>query len=479
MHQRWLPNNFRLHDGLVLGRLLSSNCDWQIYRTGKSISALIARSCLVERWVDLNLVADTAFTAFTFGKQRFQSLVSGHEQRLEAVYGASSPNTKEEGMAFALSVRETRKIDQSIPLHDAIYVERLSRLLPSWTVSQAVSDEQILGRWLTGGVTISATSLRHLSNLLGWLKKQDIVDLVEAAGFFVPNTSSAVRSIPNPGINIISSQQEKNNQHTDSSPLEESPRFRLPGRPSLEHFFTDHIIDIIQNPDRYAALGINFPTAFVLHGPPGCGKTFAVTRLAEYLDWPIFHIDSNSVGSPFIHETSKKIGQIFDQASDSSPSIIIIDEMEAYLSDRLSHGTTATYHVEEVSEFLRRIPEATLCNVLVIGMTNRIEMIDSAVLRRGRFDKIIEVSEPCHDDLLETIRYLLSTMPIEKDLDLHQVVKPLQGRPLSDSAFVVREAARLAARAKKNVLDTDSLVQALQCLPPSISRKQPIGFTQE
>jgi SpoVK/Ycf46/Vps4 family AAA+-type ATPase len=101
-------------------------------------------------------------------------------------------------------------------------------------------------------------------------------------------------------------------------------------------------------------MGIDFPSAIVLHGPPGCGKTFAVERLVEFLDWPSFSIDSNSVGSPYIHQTSKKVSEVFEKAIDSAPSIVVIDEMESFLSERRSDNISGLHHVEEVAEFLKR-----------------------------------------------------------------------------------------------------------------------------
>lgn len=167
--------------------------------------------------------------------------------------------------------------------------------------------------------------------------------------------------------------------------------FNLPGREALEDFFNEHVVDIIFNPERYRTMGIDFPSAIILHGPPGCGKTFAVDRLVEFIGWPSYAIDSNSVGSPYIHETSKKISEVFDKALDNAPSVVVIDEMEAFLTDRRSGSSSGLHHVEEVAEFLRRIPEAISNRVLVIGMTNMIDMIDPAILRRGRFDHVIEV----------------------------------------------------------------------------------------
>ena len=113
-------------------------------------------------------------------------------QRLEEFDGVVDDPKLEQ--ARSVCVRETRKIVAEVPLHDAKYVERYSRLLPTWTVSEGSTDEEIVGRWLTGGVTIPATSFRRLSSLLGWLGKQDVADLVEAAGFSVPHGSGIART---------------------------------------------------------------------------------------------------------------------------------------------------------------------------------------------------------------------------------------------------------------------------------------------
>ncbi len=483
-NERWFPAKHHLPDGSNLGRLLSSGPDWQIYRLDKDNSILVARHSLADRWVESKLVPDTVLDSFTFGKEEYRAITSGSGQRLEPVAESGSPDTKADGLAFVLSMRETRKIDAEVPLHDAIYLERYSRLLPTWTVSEGSTDEEILGRWLTGGVAIPATSFRRLSSLLGWLGKQEVADLVEAAGFSAPRDSDITRTRREPEEQGPQSERAKvatSQPASDKEPSAAIPsrQFHLSGRPVLEAFFNEHVIDIIENAERYKALGIEFPTAVVLHGPPGCGKTFAVERLVEYLDWPIFYIDSNSVGSPYIHETSRKVGEVFDKAMDAAPSMIVIDEMESYLSDRQIHESTGSHHVEEVAEFLRRIPEANKRHVLVIGMTNRLEMIDSAILRRGRFDHIIEVGMPSAAEVSDVVESLLAKVPVEGEIDTDEVVKSLTGRALSDTAFVVREAARLAARAGKSALDGESLRQALGILPPAEPKKRPIGFIQD
>jgi SpoVK/Ycf46/Vps4 family AAA+-type ATPase len=246
--------------------------------------------------------------------------------------------------------------------------------------------------------------------------------------------------------------------------------FRLPGRPELETFFNEHIVDIVRNRDRYKALGIDFPSAVVLHGPPGCGKTFAVERLVDFLGWPSLQIEASSVASPYIHETSRKVSEMFDKAMKSAPSVLVIDEMDAFLADRqLGSGH---HRVEEVAEFLRRIPEAARNEVLVVAMTNRLDMIDPAVLRRGRFDHVIRVDYASAAEVEALLDRLLSDIPKSRDVETAPLAKVLAGRPLSDVAFVIREAARLSARQGKAQLDRENLLAAMESAP---ARHQEVG----
>jgi cell division protease FtsH len=157
----------------------------------------------------------------------------------------------------------------------------------------------------------------------------------------------------------------------------------------------------------------------------------------------------------------------------------VIDEMESFLSDREQGGGAGGHRVEEVAEFLRRIPEAVKGGVLIIGMTNRIEMIDPAILRRGRFDHVISVAMPTEDEVRALLESLVAKLPTAPGLQLGPVASRLAGRPLSDAAFVVREAGRLAARAGKGHVDQDALDRAIATAPirdPADAPRPRIGF---
>lgn len=459
----WLPIGHRFPDGAKSRTALFEGLGWQILETQGGGRALLTRDELAQRWVNSGILESGSLTRVQFGAQSLWSISSGPSQALCPVSAGTSPRTKSEAFAFALALKATRDIDRESPLQDALYVERFSRLLPTYSISSRTDDTVVLGYWLTGGASVSAKSFRRLCQMLSWLGPVHLKEVVEAAGF------EAAEVVPNdlPRVQVPRQDAQLTEKAGFSkSPLDAqiaSPTFELPGRPELAAFINEHIVDIVQNRERYKALGIQFPSAVVLHGPPGCGKTFAVDRLIDFLGWPSFQINASSVASPYIHETSKKVADVFDRAIEHAPSILVIDEMEAFLADRAMG--TGHHRVEEVAEFLRRIPEATKRNVLIIAMTNRVDMIDPAILRRGRFDHVIKVDYASELEVLSLLEKLLSALPREQDVDANPLAKNLAGRPLSDVAFVVREGARLAARAGKVRLDQASLLAAMDLAP--------------
>ena len=447
----WLPVGFKLPDGTTCRRTSFEGAAWQVVETQGDGRALIVDADLATRWTNAGLVDPAIFQHFVFGPRKLSALVSGSDQMLCPVSDSRSPNTKNEALAFAHALKSTRDIDNKSPLQDAIYVERYSRLLPTYSISARIDDDVVHGYWLTGGATISAKSNRRLRQMLSWMSPVQLAEVVTASG--VETTAADA------GQDAMA-KQRADAKADERATGPENDAFVLPGRPELETFFNDHIVHIVTHREKYKALGVEFPAAVVLHGPPGCGKTFAVDRLVDFLGWPRFQIDASSVASPYIHETSRKVAEVFDKAMKGAPSVLVIDEMDAFLADR--EMGSGHHRVEEVAEFLRRIPEATQNEVLIIAMTNRLDMIDPAILRRGRFDHVINVDYASTEEIRALLDRALADIPKSPDVDPAPVAAALAGRPLSDVAFVIREAARLAARQGKSQLDQASLLTALK-----------------
>lgn len=448
----WLPIGFKTPDGEQARVAIFEGPDWQIYSSVGGGRILVAKASLAKRWVNLGILDEQYLIGFNFGDDDFVELSNGTDHQLSPVSSFESPQNGGQAIAFAESFKATRDIDQSSSLHDAIYVEKLSRLLPTFSLSPAIEDDVVFGAWLTAGVPVSIKAFRRVRSLTTWMSAPILADIINRGGFEVEEA----------GLGSLTATAIEGELDTPPQP---KGKFELAGRPYLESFFNEHIIDIIEHQERYKKLGIEFPSAVIMHGPPGCGKTFAVERLVDYLGWPSFQIDASSVASPYIHETSKKVSEMFENAIKNAPSVLVIDEMEAFLADRESGGGGSHHRVEEVAEFLRRIPEAVKNQVLIIAMTNRIEMIDPAIMRRGRFDHVIKVDYASEEEVHSLLDTLLKPLPKDDTVSTAALAKKLAKRPLSDVSYVVREGARLAARAGHEIITQECLLKALEASP--------------
>ncbi len=434
----WLPIDYSLPNNIVYKKVLFHGEGWQIIDTNKGKS-LVATNKLIDKWVVSGLIEKEYFHYFNFGNEEYGFLISGENHILESLDNSLfEPTDINDVLSFATSLRLTRELDKEISLSDGIFVEKFSRILPTYTNDIKVKDDVLLGKWATSGVSVSILSTQRIEQLTLW-SESEISQIIKEAGLKGFDKTNATK---------------KNKKMTD--------KFILPGRPELEQFFNEHIIDFIQNKERYQLLGVDFPGAIILYGPPGSGKTFAVDKLIEFLNWPSYRVEASSVASPYIHETSKKIADIFETAMKNSPSVLVIDEMEAFLSER--DAGAGKHSVEEVAEFLRRIPEATENDVLIIAMTNKLDMIDSAILRRGRFDHIINVDYASREEIEAIIKESFSKIPTQSNLKIDDILDKLEQRPISDIAFFTKESARIAALNGKEKVDRESLDKALSKL---------------
>lgn len=409
---------------------------WQIYAAHNNAKVLVVKATLFAYWKELKLVSAADFHCFLFDDTLYFCLHSCEEYEVACISAIRGFVSSDEGLSYAYALKETRKIIPYTTLKNGLFVERISRILPMPDELEQIADEIVLGTWLTGGLEISATAIRRMQQVQPCLSGEDLKKIIAAAN---------INKIENEGKDT---EQESCLQADFKCNYSNIPkaRFSLPGRHELEAFLVDHVIDIVENPEDYSAMNISFPGAFILQGPPGCGKTYAVERLVEYLDWPVFYVDSGAIGSSYIHETSKRISNLFQEAMNQAPAILVIDEMEAFLSTRSQAAEGNGHHKEEVAEFLRQIPKAVEHRVLVIGMTNMIDSIDPAVRRRGRFDNIIEVSMPSAEEIRQVMECALSSLPHDEDINLEELSEQLAGTPMSDVAFVIRESARLTAK---------------------------------
>ena len=467
---QWLPRGFSLSDDKRIKKVISSSENWQIYSTNQDTYVLAVTTALYETWLKDYSLPDGIFHEIE-SNEKYQVFCSKGDYLISSLENGPFPDSFGQVEAFSIAFNTTVKLFPDVDLKDAVYIEEYSLILPGTQSEEASAKDYVYGKWLTGGINISANSFERISKIMSWIPPIVLCKSFRMAGFDV--------SIPLTNDNNITELIEVNNDEeiTDKPDVIQTidSSFRLIGRPDLEAFFNDNIIDIVLNQEKYKRMGISFPGATILHGAPGCGKTYAVERLAEYLGWKRFDIDSSTIASSYIHDTSKKISEVFSEAIKAAPSILVIDEMEAFLSNRNMSTASGTHHIEEVAEFLRKIPEAISHGVLVFAMTNMIDMIDPAILRRGRFDHIIEVKMASKEEIAAYLTAKFEELPVAEDASIDYIAESLDGHPFSDVTYILREAGKLAVKSGKDFIDKECFDKALSTLPQK-EEKRKIGF---
>lgn len=470
---QFLPRGYKVSSDKRIRKMIAEGHDWQIYLTNLDSYALAVKTELYEKWINDYSLPEGIFADSNSGE--YKILLSTGNYLISSLEKGPFPENNGQVEAFSIAFKTAIDLFSNADIHDAIYIEEYSLLLPSSFEETAIDVGAVYGKWITGGVGISIDSFERVSKIMSWLPKDSLRRSAFLAGFDIPIIEE------DPSENNSATIEKDETENALSIPEEVSNingEFHLIGRPELEQFFMDNIIDIVLHQEQYRRMGITFPGATILYGPPGCGKTYAVERLSEYLGWQRFDIDSSTIASSFIHDTSKKISEVFQAAIKASPSIIVIDEMEAFLSDRGMAGPTGTHHVEEVAEFLRRIPEAISKGVLVFAMTNMLEAIDPAILRRGRFDHIIEVKMANSEEIEALLDYRFKELPIDDTVQPKLIAKALDGHPMSDVTFVLREAGRFAVKRGLDYMSQECFDDALNMLPKKKERAR-IGFVND
>ena len=224
----------------------------------------------------------------------------------------------------------------------------------------------------------------------------------------------------------------------------------------------------LKHPELFRRLGIDPPKGVLLHGPPGTGKTMIAKAVATEVNAHFKSINGPEIISKYYGESEKQLREIFDEASDNSPAIIFIDEIDSICPKR-----------EDVSgEVERRVVAQMLTlmdgmqgrdNVVVIGATNRRDALDPALRRPGRFDREIEIGVPDRDGRSEIMDVHTRQMPIAEDFDISWVLDNTYGFVGADLAALVREAAMRALRRYLPEIDLEE-----ETIPPEVLEKMEV-----
>ncbi|WP_132992933.1 ATP-dependent zinc metalloprotease FtsH [Gordonia zhaorongruii] len=243
----------------------------------------------------------------------------------------------------------------------------------------------------------------------------------------------------------------------------------------------DEIRDFLQSPARYQALGAKIPKGVLLYGPPGTGKTLLARAVAGEAGVPFYSISGSDFVEMFVGVGASRVRDMFEQAKENSPCIIFVDEIDAVGRQRgagLGGGhdereQTLNQLLVEMDGFGDR------SGVIVMAATNRPDILDPALLRPGRFDRQIPVSNPDIAGRRAILKVHSKGKPIAPDADLDGLGKRTPGMSGADLANVINEAALLTAREHQTVISGENLEEAVDRVIGGPRRKSRIISEQE
>ncbi len=236
------------------------------------------------------------------------------------------------------------------------------------------------------------------------------------------------------------------------------------------------IVDFLKNPDKYLKLGARIPRGVLLSGAPGTGKTLLARAVAGEAGVPFFQMSASEFVEMIVGVGASRVRDLFHQAKEAAPAIIFIDELDAIGRSRASGGPNLSGGHDEREQTLNQILTemdgfSPRESVIVLGATNRPEVLDQALLRPGRFDRRVVVSPPDRAGREAILRVHTRSVPLAPDIDLGSIAASTPGMVGADLANVANEAALLAARRGHSQVQRQDVTDALERIVLGAERK--------
>jgi cell division protease FtsH len=227
------------------------------------------------------------------------------------------------------------------------------------------------------------------------------------------------------------------------------------------------VVDFLRNPDKYRKLGGRIPHGVLLSGPPGTGKTLLARAVAGEANVPFFSLSASEFVEAIVGIGASRVRDLFTQAKEAAPAIVFIDELDAIGRSRTSGVAGFSGGNDEREQTLNQILTEmdgfdSSTSVIVIGATNRPDVLDQALLRPGRFDRRVSVQPPDRNGREQILKVHTRGVPLGPDVDLGRIAATAPGMVGADLANLVNEAALLAARRNHDVVTEADFTDALE-----------------
>lgn len=244
----------------------------------------------------------------------------------------------------------------------------------------------------------------------------------------------------------------------------------------------EEIVEFLKNPQRYTDLGAKIPKGALLVGPPGTGKTLLAKAVAGEASVPFLSMSGSDFVEMFVGVGAARVRDLFKQAKEKAPCIVFIDEIDAVGRARGRNPSMGSNDEREntLNQMLTEMDGFQSNNgVICLAATNRADMLDKALLRPGRFDRQIYVDLPELTDREAIFKVHLRHIKVNAKLDIEQLARQTQGFSGADIANVCNEAALIAARNNKKLVDWDDFMQAIDRIVGGLEKKSRIITDQE
>ena len=241
------------------------------------------------------------------------------------------------------------------------------------------------------------------------------------------------------------------------------------GLESTKRALRDNLIVAMKEPQKFLDMGIKPPKGALLYGPPGCGKTLLARALATESGANMILVRGPEILSKWVGESEKAIREIFRKAKTSSPCVVIFDELDSLA--RFRSGEMGGVGETVLSQLVTEMEEGSSSRVVIVGITNRPDLLDNSLLRTGRLDLILDVQPPDEKGRLEIIKILTIKMPLANDVKLQEIAVATQNYSGADLAALCREAAVKAMQNNLNKITSSNFADGLKKVKPSVTKE--------
>ncbi len=344
-----------------------------------------------------------------------------------------------------------RRLLVDVPTADGIDLKAVAERTPGFVAADlvAVRREAAVTAALRHGAGPAASAGTDTVEEPARVTQQDLLD---AVGAVRPISMSSSASLQTGGITL--------DQVGDMVEVKQA--------------LTEAVLWPLRYPDSFARLGVDPPRGVLVYGPPGCGKTFLLRALAGTGQLNVLAVKGAELLDKYVGESERAVRELFRRAADAAPALVFLDEVDA-LAPRRGQSSDSGVADRVVAALLTELDGAQpLRDVVVVGATNRPELIDPALLRPGRLERLIYVPPPDAAARADILRAAAAHTPLSPDVDLDALGAELAGYSAADCTAVLREAALTAMRVSLEATEVTAahLAAARAAVPPSLDPAQ-------